>query len=62
MSYDYSSVSKLLDLPHPYRLQNRLLGLCEALLMAGGPGCDRTSRPIWLALLAVIGAPAARLG
>lgn len=36
MSYDYSSESKLLELPNPYRLQNRLLWLCAALLLAAG--------------------------
>ncbi|MEO5734248.1 MAG: hypothetical protein ABIN96_11605, partial [Rubrivivax sp.] len=36
MSYDYSSESKLLELPNPYRLQNRLLWLCGTLLMAAG--------------------------
>ena len=36
MSYDYSSESKLLELPNPYQLQNRLLWLCAAVLLAGG--------------------------
>ena len=36
MSYDYSSESKLLELPNPYRLQNRLLWLCAALLLLAG--------------------------
>ncbi len=36
MSYDYSSESKLLELPNPYQLQNRLLWLCAAVLMIGG--------------------------
>lgn len=36
MSYDYSSESKLLELPNPYRLQNRLLWLSAALLLAAG--------------------------
>ncbi len=36
MSYDYSSESKLLELPNPYRLQNRLLWLCAALLLVAG--------------------------
>ena len=36
MSYDYSSESKLLELPNPYRLQNRLLWLCSAVLAAAG--------------------------
>jgi hypothetical protein len=36
MSYDYSSESKLLELPNPYRLQNLLLWLCSALLLAAG--------------------------
>ncbi len=36
MSYDYSSESKLLELPNPYRLQNGLLWLCAAVLMIGG--------------------------
>ena len=35
MSYDYSSESKLLELPNPYRLQNRLLWLCAAVLTIG---------------------------
>ena len=36
MSYDYSSESKLLELPNPYQLQNRLLWLCAAVLLIGG--------------------------
>ncbi len=36
MSYDYSSESQRLELPNPYRLQNRMLWLCAALLMAAG--------------------------
>jgi hypothetical protein len=36
MSYDYSSESKRLELPNPYRLQNRLLWLCAALLLVSG--------------------------
>ena len=36
MSYDYSSESKRLELPNPYRLQNRMLWLCSALLVAAG--------------------------
>jgi len=36
MSYDYSSESKLLELPNPYQLQNRLLWLCAALLLLAG--------------------------
>ena len=36
MSYDYSSESKLLELPNPYQLQNRLLWLCAAVLLVGG--------------------------
>jgi hypothetical protein len=36
MAYDYSSESKLLELPNPYRVQNSLLWLCAALLVAAG--------------------------
>jgi hypothetical protein len=36
MTYDYSSESKLLELPNPYQLQNRLLWLSAAVLLAGG--------------------------
>ena len=36
MTYEYGSDSKLLELPNPYRLQNRLLWLCAALLVAAG--------------------------
>lgn len=36
MSYDYSSESKRLELPNPYRLQNRLLWLCAVLLIVAG--------------------------
>ncbi|MEO7009754.1 MAG: zinc ribbon domain-containing protein [Caldimonas sp.] len=36
MSYEYGSESKLLELPNPYQLQNRLLWLCAALLLAAG--------------------------
>ena len=36
MTYEYGSDSKLLELPNPYQLQNRLLWLCGALLAAAG--------------------------
>ncbi len=36
MSYDYSSESRRLELPNPYRLQNRFLWLCAVLLIGGG--------------------------
>ena len=36
MSYDYSSESKLLELPNPYQLQNRLLWVCGAILLVAG--------------------------
>ena len=36
MSYDYSSESKVLELPNPYQLQNRLLWLCAAVLVGTG--------------------------
>ncbi len=36
MSYEYGSESKRLELPNPYRLQNRLLWVCAALLTAAG--------------------------
>jgi hypothetical protein len=36
MAYDYSSDSKLLELPNPYQLQNRLLWACAALLIVAG--------------------------
>ena len=36
MSYDYSSESKLLELPNPYQLQNRLLWICGAILLLAG--------------------------
>jgi len=36
MSYDYSSESKLLELPNPYQLQNRLLWVCGAVLLLAG--------------------------
>jgi hypothetical protein len=36
MTYEYGSESKLLELPNPYRLQNRLLWLCAALLLGAG--------------------------
>ena len=36
MSYEYGSETKLLELPNPYQLQNRLLWLCAALLLAAG--------------------------
>lgn len=36
MTYDYSSESKLLELPNPYRLQNRLLWICSGLLVVAG--------------------------
>jgi hypothetical protein len=39
MSYDYSSESKLLELPNPYQLQNRLLWMCAVLLGAAGLTC-----------------------
>ena len=36
MTYEYGSESKRLELPNPYRLQNRLLWLCAVLLVAAG--------------------------
>ena len=36
MSYDYSSESRRLELPNPYRLQNRFLWGCAVLLIVGG--------------------------
>ncbi len=36
MSYEYGSESKRLELPNPYRLQNRLLWLCGGLLVIAG--------------------------
>ena len=36
MAYDYSSESKLLELPNPYQLQNRILWLCAAILLIAG--------------------------
>jgi hypothetical protein len=36
MTYEYGSDSKRLELPNPYRLQNRLLWLCGALLVVAG--------------------------
>ncbi len=36
MTYEYGSESKRLELPNPYRLQNALLWLCAALLVAAG--------------------------
>ncbi len=36
MSYEYGSESKLLELPNPYQLQNRLLWLCAAILVCAG--------------------------
>jgi len=35
-AYEYGSEPKRLELPNPYRLQNRLLWLCGALLVAAG--------------------------
>jgi hypothetical protein len=36
MTYEYGSESKLLELPNPYRLQNRLVWTCAVLLLAAG--------------------------
>src|SRR5215472_6367970 len=36
MTYEYGSDSKLLELPNPYQLQNRLLWMCGALLVTAG--------------------------
>ena len=36
MAYDYSSESKRLELPNPYRLQNRLLWFCAVVLITAG--------------------------
>ena len=36
MTYEYGSESKRLELPNPYRLQNRLLWLCALLLVGAG--------------------------
>ncbi|MCW7536559.1 zinc ribbon domain-containing protein [Aquabacterium sp. A7-Y] len=44
MGYDYSSESKRLELPNPYRLQNLWLWLCAALLAGGGVLCLWWSR------------------
>ena len=35
MSYDYSSEGQQLELPNPYKLQNRVLLVCAALLLGG---------------------------
>jgi hypothetical protein len=39
MAYDYSSESKRLELPNPYRLQNLWLWLCAAIMVGGGVLC-----------------------
>jgi cytochrome c-type biogenesis protein CcmH/NrfF len=36
MTYEYGSESKRLELPNPFRLQNRLLWLCAVLLVGAG--------------------------
>ncbi len=36
MSYDYSSAGTTLELPNPYKVQNLLLLICSAALLAGG--------------------------
>ena len=36
MAYEYGSEAKRLELPNPYRLQNRLLWLCAVLLVGAG--------------------------
>ncbi|MFG6485973.1 zinc ribbon domain-containing protein [Roseateles sp. BYS78W] len=36
MSYDYSSAGTTLELPNPYKVQNALLFVCSAVLVAGG--------------------------
>lgn len=41
MSYDYSSESKLLELPNPYQLQNRLLWICGAVLLCATTAARR---------------------
>jgi len=58
MSYEYGSESKLLELPNPYRLQNRLLWLCGALLVAAGVVSLLWARDaIEASALALAGAP-----
>ncbi|WP_077033970.1 zinc ribbon domain-containing protein [Pelomonas sp. KK5] len=44
MSYDYSSESARLEIPNPYKVQNRLLFLCAALLVAAGLWCVTSAR------------------
>lgn len=36
MSYDYSSTGTTLELPNPYKVQNALLFVCSAVVLAGG--------------------------
>jgi hypothetical protein len=50
MAYDYSSESKRLELPNPYRLQNLWLWLCALLMVGGGVLC------LWWTRTAVQGA------
>lgn len=39
MAYDYSSDNKRLEIPNPYKAQNRLLLLCAMVLLLAGLGC-----------------------
>lgn len=52
MAYDYSSESKRLELPNPYRLQNLWLWLCAVLMAGGGVLC------LWWTRAAMQGASA----
>jgi hypothetical protein len=39
MAYDYSSDNQRLEIPNPYKAQNRLLLLCAAVLLVAGLAC-----------------------
>lgn len=56
MSYDYSSETKQLELPNPFRVQNALMGLCGLVLIGGGLVGLWWGREAWVQARALAGA------
>ena len=55
MSYDYSSESARLEMPNPYRIQNRLLFACALVLVLTGLFCLMQARQTMAAVPIVVG-------
>jgi hypothetical protein len=62
MSYDYSSESKQLELPNPYRVQNTLMWVCATVLAVGGLTSLWWGRQAWAMSHAAAGALPIGLG